>query len=170
MNPYGDDLIVDQVIGSAYQVVKYVASNMETLIELSDFIQLVSKEGLLELIEAVPELTELHAHLTELLAIHTNLAELLALEVNLPMLTVIYNMLPELQEIYDNLPAILDSSLSVATSREAIVRSYNEAGYPMDKTESFEVGGTITTAKETLLYEQNGVGYSWGGAKHQTGA
>lgn len=164
MNPYGDDLIVDQVIGSAYQVVKYVASNMATLIELSDFIQFVSKEGLLELIEAVPELTELHAHLTELLAIHANLAELLALEVNLPMLTVIYNMLPELQEIYDNLPAILDSSLSVATSREAIVRSYNEAGYPMDKTESFEASGTITTAKETLLYEQNGVGYSWGGA------
>lgn len=124
MNPYGDDLIVDQVIGSAYQVVKYVASNMETLIQLSDFIQTITVGGLVELIE----------------------------------------FLPELQEIYDNLPAIIDSSLVVAASREAIVRSYNEAGFPMDKTESFEVGGTITTAKETLLYEQNGVGYTWGGA------
>lgn len=124
MNPYGNDLIVDQVIGSAYQVVKYVASNMEILIQLSDFIQTVTIDGLAELIE----------------------------------------FLPELQEIHDNLPAIIDSSLVVAASREAIVRSYNEAGFPMNKTESFEVGGTISTARQTLLYEQNGVGYSWGGA------
>ena len=36
MNPYGNDMIVDQVIGSAYQVVRYVATNMEAIITLAE--------------------------------------------------------------------------------------------------------------------------------------
>lgn len=55
-------------------------------------------------------------------------------------------------------------SENAAASREAVARGYGEVGFPMDKAESFEFGGTIATAKETLLYEKNGVGYSWGGA------
>ena len=35
-NPYGNDSLVDQVIGSAYQVVRYVAANMQSIIDVSD--------------------------------------------------------------------------------------------------------------------------------------
>lgn len=55
-------------------------------------------------------------------------------------------------------------SENATASREAVARGYGEVGLPMDKAESFELGGTIATAKETLLYEKDGVGYSWGGA------
>ena len=51
MNPYSPDLLVDQVIGSAYQIVKYVAANMEMLIELSDAIPAL--EGYLDEINSV---------------------------------------------------------------------------------------------------------------------
>lgn len=166
MNPYGDDLIVDQVIGSAYQVVKYVAANMSTLIELSDAMDTIQSVlgQLQDLINNLPQLLELQENLDELLLIHSHLSELLNISSHMAELLSVSGALDEILTVYENLPAIVDASVSVSTSREAIVRSYNEAGYPMDKTESFELGGTITTTKETLLYEQNGVGYSWGGA------
>lgn len=46
--------------------------------------------------------------------------------------------------------------------REALRRSYAEAGYNL-VVGSFEVGGTVTTAADVLLYEADGVAYSWGG-------
>lgn len=166
MNPYGDDLIVDQVIGSAYQVVKYVAANMTTLIELSDAMDTIQSvlDQLQDLITNLPQLLELHENLDELLLIHSHLNELLNISSHMTELLSVNEALDEILTVYENLPAIVDASVSISTSREAIVRSYNEAGYPMDKTDSFEAGGTITTAKQTLLYEQNGVGYSWDGA------
>ena len=90
MTPYSNDLAVDQMIGSAYQVVKYVAANMEAPVLLSDnmLALLDMATDVSAIADAFPELTELHAHLGELLEIHGSLTELLALEVNLPMLTV----------------------------------------------------------------------------------
>ena len=45
---------------------------------------------------------------------------------------------------------------------EALRRSYAEAGYTL-VTGSFEVGGTVTTATDVLLYEAEGKAYTWGG-------
>ena len=61
MNPYGNDMIVDQVIGSAYQVVRYVAANMETLIELSDSMDTVKSVlgGLQSVIDNMPALLDI---------------------------------------------------------------------------------------------------------------
>lgn len=47
-------------------------------------------------------------------------------------------------------------------AREALRRSYAEAGYTL-VAGSFEAGGTVTTATDVLLYEANGTAYSWGG-------
>lgn len=44
---------------------------------------------------------------------------------------------------------------------------YNAAGYPK-VLGSFEQGATVTTAKQTVLFEADGVGYSWGGALPKT--
>lgn len=60
-----------------------------------------------------------------------------------------------------------DSLSSHAITRlpiEAMCRSYADAGYDMDRTESFEKGGILSTVGEVLLFEANGIGYSWGGA------
>ena len=46
--------------------------------------------------------------------------------------------------------------------RESLRRSYAEAGFNL-VTGSFELGGTVTTATDVLLYEADGKAYSWGG-------
>lgn len=57
-----------------------------------------------------------------------------------------------------------DPSASASVrSREALRRSYAEAGYTL-VAGSFEVGGTITTATDALLYEADGRAYSYGGS------
>ena len=121
MNPYGNDMTVDQVIGSAYQVVRYVAANMETLIELSDSMDTVK------------------------------------------------SVLGELQSVIDNMPALLEISgnLDILSSnvallrgnREAIRRSYAEAGYNLVDG-SFEAGGTLVNANDVLLQESTGKAFS----------
>ncbi|MGL5014998.1 MAG: GDSL-type esterase/lipase family protein, partial [Bacteroidales bacterium] len=46
---------------------------------------------------------------------------------------------------------------------EALIRSYDEAGYNL-ATGSFEKGGTLNTSTDVLLYESNGKAYLWTGA------
>lgn len=48
------------------------------------------------------------------------------------------------------------------SAREALRRSYAEAGYTLVEG-SFEVGGTLTSTSDVLLYEANGIAYGWGG-------
>lgn len=169
MNPYGDDLIVDQVIGSAYQVVKYVASNMATLIELSDAMDTIKTvlDGLQGVIDNLPQLIELEANLAELLEIHAHLAELLTIDQNMTELLVISGNITALLAIYDNLPAILDSAALLTTSMAAIKRSYREIGNDIVNG-SFEEGGTVNNASEALLYKASGIGYVWGGTFPKT--
>lgn len=50
---------------------------------------------------------------------------------------------------------------------EALRRSYAEAGYTL-VSGSFELGGTVTTATDVLLYGADGKAYSWGGALPKT--
>lgn len=51
----------------------------------------------------------------------------------------------------------------VGTSLEPIRRAYAEAGFLVDTSESFALGGTLNAANEALL-GPGLVGYSWGGA------
>ena len=46
--------------------------------------------------------------------------------------------------------------------REALRRSYADAGYNL-VAGSFEIGGTVTSATDVLLYEADGHAYNWGG-------
>lgn len=52
---------------------------------------------------------------------------------------------------------------SVAGVREALRRSYAEAGYNLVDG-SFEDGGVLSSAYDALLFESNGKSYSWGGS------
>ena len=121
MNPYGNDMIVDQVIGSAYQVVRYVAANMETLIELSDSMDTVQSvlEGLQSVIDNMPALLEISGNLD-----------------------------------------ILSSNVALLRgNREALRRSYAEAGFNLVDG-SFEAGGTLVNANDVLLQERTGKGFT----------
>ena len=53
------------------------------------------------------------------------------------------------------------------TAFEALRRSYAEAGYNLVGG-SFEVGGTVTTSTDVLLYEAEGKACSWGGSLPKT--
>lgn len=58
---------------------------------------------------------------------------------------------------------IMRSSRFAGTqAREALRRSYAEAGYTLVDG-SFEAGGTLVNANDVLLYEVEGKAYSWGG-------
>ena len=161
MNPYGNDMIVDQVLGSAYQVVRYVAANMETLIELSDAMDTIqSVLGELQTtIDNMPALLEISGNIPDLLELHSHLSELLVIYTNLSMLTNIHNSLDDIQIIADNLD-ILSSNIALLNSnREALRRSYAEAGYNLVDG-SFETGGTLVTENDVLLHEATGKAYS----------
>lgn len=164
MNPYGDDLIVDQVIGSAYQVVKYVAANMSTLVELADAMDTIKSvlSGLQDIIDNMPQLLELQAELPELLEIHANLVELLDIQTHMAELLAIHGSLDALLIVYDNLAAVIDAATSLTTSLEAIRRSYAEINMPVVGT--FAGGCTVTSANQIVVFEGDGKGYSWGGS------
>ncbi|QJT15011.1 hypothetical protein E5E97_20230 [Aeromonas sp. 2692-1] len=49
------------------------------------------------------------------------------------------------------------------SAREALRRTYAEAGFTLVPG-SFELGGTVTTATDVLLYEADGHAYNWDGA------
>lgn len=159
-NPYGNDSLVDQVIGSAYQVVRYVAANMEVLIDLSeamDTVQSVLTE-LQELIDSLPALLPLSDNLPQLLEIHSHLTELLAIYGNLGMLTDIYDHLSIIQVIYDNLETLADNQALLNISFEALRRSYAEAGYNVMGT--FQAGFTIVNANDVGIDLVTGKGFT----------
>lgn len=59
---------------------------------------------------------------------------------------------------------IMRSSRFAGTqAREALRRSYAEAGYTL-VAGSFEAGGTVVNTSQVLMYEASGKGYSWGGS------
>lgn len=75
-NPKSKELLVDQVIGSAYQVVKYVAANMDILVELSTALPNLSVY-LAEVQVAMPIMSSIHANMAALVNINSNLESLL---------------------------------------------------------------------------------------------
>lgn len=163
-NPYGNDSLVDQVIGSAYQVVRYVAANMDVLIELSEAMDTVQSvlTKLQELIDNQPALLPMSDNLPQLLEIHSYLTELLTIYGNLGMLTDIYDHLSIIQVIHGNLETLADNQALLNTSFEALRRSYAEAGYNLVDG-SFEAGGTLTKDTDVLVHEATGLAYAWTG-------
>ena len=99
MNPYSPDLLVDQVIGSAYQIVKYVAANMEMLIELSDAIPVL--EGYLD------EINLVLANMTNINTVATNITSVNTVSSNIGAVNTINTNITALLTIYTNLAAIL---------------------------------------------------------------
>lgn len=161
MNPYGDDMIVDQVIGSAYQVVRYVAANMETLIELSDSMDTIqSVLGELQtIIDNMPALLEISGNIPDLLELHSHLSELLSIYNNLNIISDVHGSLDDIQVIADNLDTLTDNVALLNGNREALRRSYAEAGYKLIDG-SFEAGGTLVNANDVLLQERTGKAFS----------
>lgn len=58
---------------------------------------------------------------------------------------------------------VSDSEALHAQTREALRRSYAEAGYTLVEG-SFETGGTLTSTSDVLLLESTGTAYAWTGA------
>ena len=76
------------------------------------------------------------------------------------------NVQAALEAVDTNLQAQIDTKINAdfvsRFDRESLRRSYAEAGFNL-VTGSFELGGTVTTATDVLLYEADGKAYSWGG-------
>lgn len=160
MNPYGDDMIVDQVIGSAYQVVRYVAANMETLIELSDSMDTIqSVLGELQTIIAnMPALLEISGSIHDLLELHSHLSELLSIHNNLNIISDVHGSLNAIQVIADNLDTLTDNVALLNGNQEALRRSYAEAGFNVVGT--FQEGFTYVNANDVGIDLDTGKGYT----------
>lgn len=100
-NPYGNDSLVDQVIGSAYQVVRYVAANMQSIIDVSDAMpqlalwmpNIASVLAAMPVISNVntnlPVITNVNSNLTMLSSVNANMAALLNINTNMAALLAI---------------------------------------------------------------------------------
>lgn len=99
MNPYSPDLMVDQVIGSAYQIVKYVAANMEMLIDLS------AKIPVLE--SYMDEINSVLANITNINTVATNITSVNTVAANIGVVNTVSTNITALLAIYANLSAIL---------------------------------------------------------------
>lgn len=100
MNPmYGNDGVVDQVIGSAYQVVKYVASNMELLIDLGESLETLETQ--------YGKITLVINNLGAINNVSDNTAMLLSVNSNMSLLSAINSYLPALNALNNNTAALL---------------------------------------------------------------
>ncbi|QDH84085.1 appendage [Achromobacter phage vB_AxyP_19-32_Axy12] len=113
------DMTVDQLLGNAYQVVKFVAMRMPFIKTVSDNIQSVidiatNLGKLLELQDKLPELLALQGQLQKLIALFDQLQELVALADNLPQLLTVYDNLDNIQAIVDNMNQIHTVSAEIA--------------------------------------------------------
>ena len=76
------------------------------------------------------------------------------------------NVQAALEAVDTNLQTQIDTKINAdfvsRFDRESLRRSYAEAGFNL-VTGSFELGGTVTTATDVLLYEADGHVYKWDG-------
>lgn len=120
MQTYGaNDNYVDQLIGSAYQVVKYVAANMDTLVELSEAIPVLTTyiDDIRNVLANLPTVSNVSSHMAELVRISDNLNSLIVLHSNLTSLVTIANNLSQILAV----PAAIaaqdwKNSVAVATT------------------------------------------------------
>lgn len=106
MNPMStSDGVVDQVLGSAYQVVKYVASNMELLISLGE--SLDTLEPIYEDIKTVVSIKN------QVVNVSDNMSIVAALAAIIPALTNIHNNMPALLKVSTNTDALVALSQNI---------------------------------------------------------
>ena len=155
MNPMSTtDGQVDQIIGSAYQVIKYVASNMETIINMSGTAA--------ELEEVMAKLQIVYDNMDSILLVSSNIADVNAVGAHLNQIDTIFanitavintsNNIAAVNNVDDNMAALLDLHANMnnlvnilapvkVIVREAIRRSYAEVGYTL-VSGSCELGAT----------------------------
>ena len=106
MNPFtASDGLVDQVIGSAYQVVKYVATNMELLVRLSE--SLDTLEPIYDDIRAVVSI------MNKVVNVSDNMAMVTAVSAAIPMLININNNMAALNTVEDNVVDLVELSHNI---------------------------------------------------------
>lgn len=98
-NPYGEDVVVDQLIGSAYPVVEKVANNIDGL--------LLTIEALPTLTNYIPTIESLLENLTAIKDLANNLDSVNILNSSLVMVGTIADKLTELSAIHDSLSTLL---------------------------------------------------------------
>ena len=154
MNPYSPDLLVDQVIGSAYQIVKYVAANMEMLIELSDAIPVL--EGYLD------EINLVLANMTNINTVATNITSVNTVSSNIGAVNTINTNITALLTIYTNLAAILAVPGAIAAQdwKNSVVVA-TTANITLSGTQTIDgvavVAGNRVLVKNQTTASQNGI-------------
>lgn len=147
MNPYSPDLLVDQVIGSAYQIVKYVAANMEMLIELS---------------EAMPVLEVVFANIADINTVATNITSVNTVSSNIGAVNTINTNITALLAIYTNLAEILGVPAAIAAQdwKNSVVVA-TTANITLSGTQTIDgvavVAGNRVLVKNQTTASQNGI-------------
>lgn len=106
------DSTVDQLLGNAYQVVKFVAMRMPFIKTLSDNIADIialadSLDGLKDIEANLPALLALQANLDKLNILYNNLTSLVSVADNLNQILTVHDNLPQIETILDNIIQIV---------------------------------------------------------------
>lgn len=100
------DLTVDQALGSAYQVVRYVAANMDTLIQLSDAIPLLTTY--------MPDIQAVLAQMSSVVNVSDNMTAVISISNNMAAVLNLNTNMAALQNINTNMAGILAVPSAIA--------------------------------------------------------
>lgn len=114
-----NDMTVDQLLGNAYQVVKFVAMRMPFIKTLSDNIADIialadSLDALKDIEENLPALLALQAEMDKLTVLYNNLVSLVLVADNMNQVLTVHDNLPQIQEVVDNLAQIQTVATNIA--------------------------------------------------------
>ena len=153
-NYQANDMYVDHMIGSAYQVVKYIAANMEMLNDLSTDLQKLQQylADIRDILANMPALSEIHGSLSELLIINNNMTHLLNIDSNMGSLLQLAHNLTALLSIPESIAA-MDWKPSV---RVATTGNIPLSGLPIVDGLQLAVGDRILVKNQTNAV-QNGI-------------
>ena len=124
-DPYGENgkspTQIDRLIGTAYDVVRDVAENLEYVKHVSAHLVQIyrvyqSVDGIDVLHENIEGLEELLAHLDEIILVATNMEDLILVAQNMNLIDELSQNMVQLLAIHENLDAILDAGGTVIVS------------------------------------------------------
>ena len=119
-DPHGSPaVLVDRMLGSSYEVVRYVAENLEQIRHLSNYMEKIYRvEASVENIDAVSgkltEVNALFAKIAELVAVYNIRTSVTTVATNIVIITTIEQSLTQIQGLYDQLSKLVQLNANLS--------------------------------------------------------
>lgn len=159
-----ESLLVGEVLGASYDVVRLVQDNIIYIKSVADHLTELSRihtsiGNIDTLVAQIDDLEVLAEDINQIAPIIANITQLLDLQANMANLMVLHADLPQLNEIYDNLSTFLAEIIAVAGVADQLAAvAANEANINIVagmQTEILAVPGLTATAQQAAQDAQD---------------